>query len=125
MRLALKHSVRLAQLQPQMLIAVLVFLGVVEDLIEELVVTSANDSTHSTQSKHFSGNALDFRTHNLYSTLTSTARHTSLVTLVNQLQVRLPGFDVVLESFNTPNEHIHIEYDPKYTNKEPAVTVAA
>jgi len=115
MKLNLKPDVRLTDLSPQMVIAVLVFMGHVEDLVRVLTITSANDSGHKTYSKHYSGNALDFRTKDIYMTLSDSQRLHALQTLRNTLQNSLPGFDVVLESVNLPNEHMHIEWDPKWT----------
>lgn len=73
----------------------------------DFVVTSVNDSSHMEGSKHYSGNALDIRTHDWY--FERTLRILDLI-----LKVLKPlGYDVIFESKGTPNEHIHIEYDPK------------
>lgn len=65
------------------------------------VITSALDGKHSTNSLHYTGFALDYRTRHL------------LDGVPRVLQRRISDclgseFDVVLES-----DHIHIEYDPK------------
>ena len=65
------------------------------------VITSGSDGKHKTNSFHYSGKALDFRTKNIPE---------------HKLQVLLPilrqnlgeNFDVVWET-----DHLHIEYDPK------------
>ena len=106
--LRLKTGVRLTDLAPQMVLA----LNVADALwqrysVVECVVTSCNDSTHKTGSKHYAGRAADLRSKNLPST---SVKHAVLVELREALG---PDFDVLLESELTPNEHFHIEYDPK------------
>ena len=68
----------------------------------ELVVTSANDSTHGAGSLHYKGKAVDLRTRNL--------PPNDLGVILKALKARLEpqGFDVVLES-----DHIHVELDVK------------
>jgi len=58
----IKEGVILNGLQPIMRLALYEADKVWLDLDKELVVTSGLDSTHSAGSKHYSGNALDFRT---------------------------------------------------------------
>lgn len=73
----------------------------------ETIVTSARDSEHSATSLHYSGDALDFRTRHI-----PTLEVKQAVTV--DLRQRLGrDYDVILESTGTPNEHIHVEYDPK------------
>lgn len=115
MRLSLKSSVQLINLQPEMIIAVLVFMGLVQDITNVVTITSANDGKHKDTSRHYSGNALDFRTRDMFNTLSDSQRMYELSMLRSQLTSSLPGFDIVLESINLPNEHIHIEWDPKWT----------
>ena len=65
------------------------------------VITSAKDGKHMTNSKHYSGNAVDLRTHYF-------DKETQLK-VTGQLQSQLgQDYDVVLEG-----THIHLEYDPK------------
>ena len=67
-----------------------------------LVVTSGTDGTHKTGSKHYSGDALDFRTVNLIASI--------IPAIIARLQRRLgPAYQVLLE---TSPPHIHVEYDP-------------
>ena len=76
----------------------------------ECIITSANDSTHSKRSLHYRGLALDFRTHNV-----PRDKVTGLVLAVkNALGSE---FDVLLEDFKLPNEHLHIEHDPRLTKE--------
>ncbi len=96
---------KLSGLTAQMALAA----GVVDSIYglhgEHATVTSANDSTHSAGSLHYSGCALDFRTHDFEG---------DRAALVLELRDALGSeFDVVLESAGTDNEHIHVEWDPK------------
>jgi hypothetical protein len=101
-----KEGVRLQGLKPQMLIA----LQVVEEELGKMGVdtwiTSANDSDHKKGSKHYEGSALDFRTRHIGGLGKSLA--TSVAKRIAHL-----GFDVLYEAGGTPNEHLHVEYDPK------------
>lgn len=104
----LKFSVKLYGLQPQLVLAAQVADAIwrQHDILE-CWITSANDGQHKVGSKHYDGNALDFRTRNIP---TDSMKHDILATLAESLGKE---FDVLLESENTPNEHIHVEYDPK------------
>jgi len=73
----------------------------------ECTITSIHDSEHSAKSKHYFGRAADIRS----KTLTADQKTIVLV----RLKARLAplGFDVLLEDRDGPNEHLHIEWDPK------------
>lgn len=97
----LKSNVRLKDLQPQILLAVIIANDVYDRHDKELVITSVNDSRHGKNSIHYIGNAIDLRT-----------RYFSLdekIAVYKEIKQQLTvDFDVVLEK-----DHIHIEYDPK------------
>jgi len=104
--LSFKPGVRLKDLVPQMLIA----LQVAEEEFSryglDTVVTSANDGSHKEHSKHYYGEAFDFRTKhsgNLGQNIAQAIR----------LKLAPLGFDVLYEYPGQANEHIHVEYDPK------------
>jgi len=103
----LKTEVRVKGLRPEMALAISVAEGVwAENGAPELVITSANDGKHKSGSLHYSFLAVDFRTHNLSSTLREKA--------CDELRERLGvDYDVVFESRGTPVEHCHVEFDPK------------
>ena len=68
-------------------------------------VTSGNDRVHMRGSKHYTDEALDFRSKHL-----TTAQKHALLTAV---KARLPkGYQAILESEGSANEHFQIEYDP-------------
>lgn len=68
---------------------------------KECVVTSLCDGKHSRHSKHYEGNAVDFRTRHL-----TDDEKLSVVARFKQLLSK--EYDIILES-----THLHIEYDPK------------
>jgi hypothetical protein len=72
----------------------------------ELLITSGNDGVHMRGSKHYEDAALDFRT----KTLSKNDKHLFKDTLAQRLGV---GYDLILEDEDGPNEHLHVEYDPK------------
>jgi len=97
----LKPNVRLTDLKPQLLIAIIIANDIYKRYSHELVLTSVDDSTHGTASLHDNGLAVDLRTYYFLPT--------EIKQVVNELRNSLNSeFDVVLEK-----DHIHIEYDPK------------
>lgn len=74
---------------------------------KEIVITSANDGTHKTDSYHYTDYAYDFRSHDL----TAAQKNAILV----ELKARLAGqgYDVLLEGVGTDMEHFHIEYNAR------------
>lgn len=70
----------------------------------ELVVTSANDSTHKTGSRHYFGAALDFRTHHL-----DPLKKAEAVAMAKRALG--PTFLVDLEDPGLPNEHLHVQFN--------------
>jgi RHS repeat-associated protein len=69
------------------------------------VVTYTTNGTHSKNSLHYSGNAIDLRTRNL----TSDERKKVVASLKEELG---SDYDVIDEE-----DHIHVEYDPKDEKK--------
>lgn len=67
-------------------------------------LTSLNDSTHMTGSKHFIGRAVDLRVHHIPDAQRGEIAH--------QMRVALgPQFTVLYESAGTPNAHLHIQFN--------------
>ena len=68
-------------------------------LAGDCLITSGNDSQHMAGSKHFTDEALDFRTHGLTSA--------EVAEWAKAVKRRLgTGYDVVVES-----DHLHVELD--------------
>jgi len=97
-----KHNVSLLNLTPQCWYAIAVADNYHRAIFgQPITITSARDGHHMNQSKHYSGEAFDFRTRDL-TTPQRQSLHTTLKADLAQL-----GFDVLDEI-----THIHIEYDP-------------
>lgn len=72
----------------------------------ECIITSANDKTHMLGSLHYKDRAIDLRSHDI--------PNGSEEVVVNEIREAVGfDYDVILEDRDTPNEHIHIEFDPK------------
>lgn len=108
MLLRLKPGVRLQSLKPQMLIALSAVSAIWQAAgAASLTITSANDSRHGQNSLHYAGAAFDFRTNDLPLRLDPRQ-------LAREVKIALgPDFDVLLEDYGQPNEHLHVEWDPK------------
>ena len=102
-----KPNTRLKSLQPQMVVALLVVQAIFDKHFASLTITSANDSAHMVNSRHYLGAALDFRVHHIGEAVANT--------ILAEIKMGLNplDFDVLLENPGTPNAHIHLEYDPK------------
>ncbi len=103
--IAFKPGVRVRRLTP----AVAHILNCIADTRDELgypstfTVTSINDSSHGDNSRHFTDEAVDGRTHNMPST--AKAR-----TFTKVLRGKLGDrFYVVFEKVDRPQEHIHAQ----------------
>jgi hypothetical protein len=69
-------------------------------------ITSANDGAHKSDSFHYADAAMDFRINHVL----PVDRELIHKALTSRLE---PQFDVLWEYQYMPNEHIHVEYDPK------------
>lgn len=103
----LKPTVRFKKLRPEIYNVFPLLQGIWFEHAEgaELVITSANDSTHSAKSLHYHDLALDLRSKNVPVSVK--------MRLLKEMKERLVGYDVILEHFDKENEHFHLEYDPK------------
>lgn len=108
----LKTGVNVKGLQPETLLAMIL----VNQLRAGIVITSINDSAHMKGSRHYDGYAFDVRTHELQSDI----EKDHLVGMIRQSLTQ--EYDVVFESRGLPNEHIHVEFDPKATNSSQSGT---
>ena len=101
-----KVGVGIKELKPQIILAAILAERVYSKFgVSAMIVTSCNDGQHMTNSKHYTGNAVDLRTKTV-----GLARQ-----LVEAIKVQLKplGYDVIFEDEHGDNEHLHIEYDPK------------
>lgn len=96
----LKNSVSVKNLQPQIVIAIIVCNDVYREHGYVLCITSVSDSIHMKKSKHELGQAIDIRTRMI--------PKEGINLIAKEIRNDLtPEFDVVVEI-----DHIHIEYDP-------------
>ena len=103
--ITLAGKASIAGLTKTMLFATIAICSQFNSLDKECVITSGTDGVHQHGSKHYTGEALDFRTRNM--------RRIEKAVLVNNLNEALgPDFDVVLE-----RTHLHVEYHPKEYSK--------
>lgn len=79
--------------------------------MEDLTITSVNDSTHSKNSKHYSGQALDIRSKNFPS---KDSKHRFIQALGEDLHGTGTGlYTILLEDEGKANEHIHVQVKKK------------
>lgn len=107
--IAVKDSVRFKRITPEILYLLPVIVEVWKKYAPETVpvITSANDSTHSANSYHYTDYAIDVRSKNL-----SQEQKGSILAGV---KLRLAGlkYDVILESPGSENEHFHLEFNAR------------
>ena len=76
------------------------------DSLTPLVITSGRDGYHSSKSKHYRGDALDFRVRNM-----PRANWEDATKLLANCLGR--DYDVILEDTNLSNAHVHVEFEPR------------
>jgi len=74
--------------------------------IEDLVITSVNDGEHGWGSKHYNGEAIDFRIHNVPENKRDRIRD-ELAGILGR------DYDVLRAFKGEPREHYHVEFQPK------------
>jgi predicted Rdx family selenoprotein len=98
-----KAGVKLGNVSPQIVLAILVAQEVYSRFDYDFVVTSITEGVHGKDSLHYSGNAVDLRTKNAGIGLVQAEM------IAKSIREQLtPDFDVVVEP-----DHIHLEWDPK------------
>jgi hypothetical protein len=100
-------AVKISTLHPKMEAAIVAVAQAAKaHSLPQPVITSGNDSTHGTNSLHYSNRALDFRGNNIKISVGQMLR--------DDVQHRLGNeYDVLFETFMNPaNNHLHVEYDP-------------
>lgn len=103
--LACKPSVRFKAFTPALLRILRGVWTVAQSCVDvpEVVITSANDSTHGPTSRHYANEAVDLRSKSFPSV---TAKQKFGALLKAELG---PAFTVLFEGAGTPNEHWHIQ----------------
>lgn len=103
-----KSTVKIKNLQPQILLAITLADQVFDGFGYPTWITSVNDSTHSTYSLHPKGYAVDLRSKHITGQTTRGIIFDALFKILDPL-----GYDILFEFIGQDNEHYHIEYDPK------------
>jgi hypothetical protein len=98
MALSCKAGVRLSPITP----ALLDLLSVLLDVWPEAVITSGSDGRHRRDSKHYTGEAIDIRSHGLTREAKRTFRRRYQAALGEE-------YLVLLEDEGRPNEHFHAQ----------------
>lgn len=104
----LKPGVRICGIKSEILLGA----AIANDTWKEMntglpfVITTCVDGTHKTGSLHYAGQAIDIRTHGL----TQEQMNDFIIAL---RQAAGSDFDAIIEEPGTPNEHAHMEFDPK------------
>src|SRR3990167_10219436 len=94
-----------AGVKPASLVILSAAANTAHELGISITVTSGNDSTHMTGSKHYTNAALDFRTKDM----PKVTKTTFIATMAKRLG---PDYQCILESEGKMNEHLHVERDP-------------
>jgi hypothetical protein len=103
----LKKGVKITNLTPQMVLAIRIVESVYQRLEPwyDLTITSVDEGQHGPRTLHGKGLAVDFRTKDF---------NGNKYKLQNEVKAALgDDFDVVLEDMHGPQEHLHVELDPK------------
>jgi hypothetical protein len=107
MALCIKPGVRFDKFSPQILLGLYIVHKVYEEHNQICTVTSGTDGKHGPRSRHPSGNAVDIRSKSI-------APSSEKVRMLEICRHRLgSNYDMILELDGKPNEHFHLEYDPK------------
>ena len=101
-----KPGVKLQGITPQWMYQYIVVGRAFDFVGHDCILTSACDGEHGRKSAHNTGRAADYRTRHL-----SAGEKSVLLETVRQALG--DEFDVLLEAVSTPNEHLHVEFDPK------------
>ena len=96
------NSCKFDKLHPAMVLALIRAEEIYVQQGSEMWITSVNDKLHVEKSKHYDGRAVDLRSHVLV--------NPDLVAMYIQNAVG-PQFTVLFEDKNTPNAHIHVQFN--------------
>ena len=104
----LKKGVRYTGIQPELVLTMMLVETIFDDHGYTMTVTSIVDGIHSPTSLHYAGAAFDVRTNDI----PDGYEKDSLI--ANVIGVMNPDVDVLFEHQGKPNEHLHIEFQPRY-----------
>lgn len=104
--LRIGSNCRIFGLRPEVVLAIALITPLFIKHEAEGTLSHAMDGKHSTNSLHYSGNAVDI-------TFSSAVAHHIKLVILQSIQWMLGSdFDVLMEDTGKANEHIHIEFQP-------------
>lgn len=93
--------------KPRLLLLTAAVANVAQGLPHDVVITSGTDGKHKKGSKHYTEEALDIRSKNFPS-------RRAKQEFISAVLLRLgPGYEMFLEQEGKPQEHFHLEWDPR------------
>jgi hypothetical protein len=105
MSIKLKSTVNLYGVKPETTIVMMVVSSIFIEVTGKCLITSVKDSHETRVSLHNEGYAFDVRTNDLE------------LEVKQRIEIlckeALPQCDVEIHDLESPNEHLHVEYDPK------------
>ena len=113
MSLRFKDGVRVGRgPSTQLLLIFIIAEAVYREHGRDCVVTSLDDSTHHTVSRHYLGDGGDLRTNDIPPDETRDI----YMDILTRLEPLGPEFRVLLEYVGEPREHLHVEYRAMLTS---------
>ena len=104
MKLLVKSDVALSGISKEIVRIIPLVMDEYETLNQDLMITSGLEGVHLAHSRHYDGDALDFKTHGVL--------RQDLVKIRNDLIFNLGSqYTVLIEDLGLPNEHMHIQYN--------------
>lgn len=103
--LSIKQGVRMRGLGSEMAVACIIVHGVYVEERIHCEIVSVSDGNHMRGSKHYSGEAVDFKTNHI--------PRDRLDGIRDECARNLPGYDVLISNRGRPDECLHVEYDPE------------
>ncbi len=94
-------TIGLQNLQPQIVLALIIVDQVMKRAGQEALITSINDARHGKTSLHYNGCAVDIRSRWF-------THPVQILAMCKEALGSSPDFDIILES-----DHYHLEYQPK------------
>ena len=100
------YTIGLQNLQPQLVLALIIVDQVMQKAGQEALITSLNDARHSKTSLHYAGAAVDLRSKWFQ-------YPGEVLVACKDALGNNPDFDMIWESQGQPNEHFHLEFQQK------------
>jgi len=99
-------SIDISKLQPALLLGLVIIDQTMTKHGGEAVITGGCEGKHSFSSLHYRGDALDIRSKDFTDA-------EAVLEDCREALGHVPDFDLILEHHYQPNEHFHLEFQPK------------